>query len=63
MSRRSLIAAGAALAAFAAVVARRRRRPHERVTVGFDDGSSLTLESGSPDADRLLAIARPAVER
>jgi hypothetical protein len=63
MSRRSLIAAGAALAAFGAVVARRRRRPHERVTVGFDDGSSLTLESGSPDADRLLAIARPAVQR
>ena len=63
MSRRSVIAVGAALAALGAVVLRRRRRPHERVTVGFDDGSSVTLEAGNADADRLIALARPVVER
>ena len=63
MSRRSVIAVGAALAGMTALVLRRRRKPHERVTVGFDDGSSMTLEDGSADADRLLAVARPAVSR
>jgi hypothetical protein len=57
---RKLLVAFAALAGVVALV-RRRRRPAERVTVGYEDGSSLMLEAGTPDADRLLELARPAV--
>jgi hypothetical protein len=61
MPRRSLLVLLAALAGIAAVVLRRRERLRDRVTVGFEDGSSLTLEAGNPDADRLLALARPTI--
>lgn len=33
----------------------------ERAVVGYGDGSSLTLEAGSPELDRLLEIARGTV--
>lgn len=62
MRRRSLLVLLAALAGIATVVLRRRERLRDRVTVGFEDGSSLTLEAGTADADRLLALARPAVQ-
>jgi hypothetical protein len=62
VTRRSVFAVGAGLAALTAVLLRRRGRQRDRVTIGFDDGSSLTFEDGSPDGDRLLAVARPAVE-
>ena len=61
MPRRSVLVLLAAAAGIAAFVLRRRERRHDRVTVGFEDGSSLTLESGTDDADRLLALARPAI--
>ena len=62
MSRRSLLVAGAAAGALAAVLLRRRRdRRRDRVTIGYEDGSSITLDSGA-EAERLLAIARPVVE-
>jgi hypothetical protein len=61
MSRRSIVAALAALAALAAMLRRRRGARRERVTIGYEDGSSFTLEAGSPDADRLLALARPVL--
>ena len=60
MSRRSLLVAGAVAAAVAAVLLRRRDRRKDRVTVGYEDGSSITLDAGS-DADRLLGIARPVL--
>jgi hypothetical protein len=44
----------------AAVLLRRRDRRKDRVTVGYEDGSSITLDAGS-DADRLLGIARPVL--
>ena len=63
MSRRRVLVVAAAVAGTAAVLVRRRGRHHERVTVGYEDGSSITLEAGSPDGDRLLALARPALAR
>jgi hypothetical protein len=40
---------------------RRREARRERVHVHFDDGSAVTLTSGAPEAERLLALARRAV--
>ena len=37
------------------------RRPHERATVAYADGSDIVLEPGSPDFDRLAAVARRAL--
>lgn len=37
---------------------RRRAESTGAVTVGYEDGSALRLEPGSPELDRLLAIAR-----
>ena len=39
----------------------RRETRRERVHVRFDDGSAVTLTSGAPEADRLLALARRAL--
>jgi hypothetical protein len=62
MSRRRLLVAGAAVGALAAVLLRRRDSRRDRVTIGYEDGSAITLDSGA-EADRLLAIARPVLER
>ena len=59
-SRRALVLV-AAVGGIVAVVLRRRDRRRDRVTIGYDDGSSLTLDAGGADADRLLDLARPAV--
>jgi hypothetical protein len=40
---------------------RRREARRERVHLHFDDGSAVTLASGAPEAERLLAIARHAL--
>ena len=40
---------------------RRRETRRERVHLHFDDGSAVTLTSGAPEAERLLALARPAL--
>jgi hypothetical protein len=60
MSRRSVLVAGAAIGAVAAVLLRRRERRRDRVVIGYEDGSSITLDSGA-EAERLLAIARPVL--
>jgi hypothetical protein len=39
---------------------RRREARRERVHLHFDDGSAVTLTSGAPEAEPLLAIARQA---
>jgi hypothetical protein len=49
------LAAGSVL--YRRTVARRR----ERVDVYFDDGSMITYDDGSPQADTLLPIARDAL--
>lgn len=39
----------------------RRSKPSAgRVTIGYADGSSVTLEAGSPELERLAAIAAGA---
>ena len=40
---------------------RRRRGHRERVQLHFDDGSTVTLEQGTPAADELVALARGLV--
>ena len=40
---------------------RRREARRERVHVHFDDGSMVTLTDDAPDAQPLLALARPAL--
>jgi hypothetical protein len=42
----------------AAAFARRRGATRERVDLYYEDGSMLSLASGSPDAERLLPLAR-----
>jgi hypothetical protein len=40
---------------------RRREAGRERVHLHFDDGSTVTLTDDAPEAERLLALARPAL--
>jgi hypothetical protein len=65
MARRKLlagIALGAASAAAAgAAVFRRRSRSRARVEVYFADGSIVTLDQSSADAQRPIQLARQAL--
>ena len=40
---------------------RRTPRPGETATIGYEDGSSVTLEPGAPELERLLAAGREAL--
>jgi hypothetical protein len=55
------------LAALAALVlwlrGRRGHDPERAVTIGYVDGSSVTLDAGSPELDRLVEIAVGATPR
>ena len=52
----------AGVAAGAAVLVRRRvGGSRERVDLYFEDGSMTSLDDGSPDAERLLGLARDAL--
>jgi len=42
---------------------RRRETGRRSATIGYADGSSVTLEAGSPELDRLLQIAAEAQTR
>jgi hypothetical protein len=51
-------------AAVAALLLRRRSVSRgEHVDVYFEDGSMISLEAGTPRAEELLALARPALAR
>lgn len=39
------------------------REPHERASVSFADGSSLVLDPGSAQFERLASIARSALRK
>ena len=39
---------------------RRRTSTHDNVTIGYADGSSITLDAGSPELEQLLQIAAQA---
>ena len=43
------------------LLGRRSKPSTTRVTIGYADGSSVTLEAGSPELDRLTSIAAEAV--
>jgi hypothetical protein len=59
MSRRSvLVVLAAAAGAFALV---RRRTAAGRVDIFLEDGSMLSLEQGTPQAQRMLALAGEAI--
>jgi hypothetical protein len=55
--------AGAAVLVGGPLLLVRRRRAARRghVDLHFGDGSTVTLEAGSPDADALLTIVRQAL--
>ncbi len=42
-------------------LSRRRQERRERVRLYYNDGSMVTLESGAPEAEQLLAVARGAL--
>ena len=42
---------------------RRRQTARRSVTIGYADGSSVTLDPGSPELDRLQQIAAGATVR
>ena len=42
-------------------VGRRRCEPEESATIGYADGSAVTLDPGSPELDGLLQIAAEAL--
>ena len=60
MRRRLFALAGFASGALAGRAAYRRwfGGSRERLDVYFDDGSFVTFEAGSPEAERLLPLAR-----
>jgi hypothetical protein len=60
MRRRLLTLAGFASGALAGTAAYRRwfGESRERLDVYFDDGSFVTFGAGSPQAERLLPLAR-----
>jgi hypothetical protein len=51
-----------AAAVAGAVAWRRRERRRERIDLYFADGSMVSLEQGSLEADRLLPLARDVLE-
>ncbi len=55
------LAALAVLAGFVWWLLRRQGGPGETATIGYADGSAVTLEPGAPELERLLAIAREAM--
>ncbi|HEY4414049.1 MAG TPA: hypothetical protein VGN06_13730 [Gaiellaceae bacterium] len=63
MRRKALGLFGFATGLFAGSVLYRRTvaRRRERVDVYFDDGSMITFDDGTPEADALLPIARDAL--
>lgn len=58
--RRLLVVAAVGGSALAFWV-RRRGSGSEHVTLAYEDGSVLTLAAGSPEAGRLLPLARAMV--
>lgn len=61
-SSAAVLGAVAGLLAGAAFL-RRRAAPGERVDLYFEDGSMVSLTDGSPDAARLIPLARDVIRR
>jgi hypothetical protein len=61
MRRLVVLAAGAAI--LWRLISRRGRAATAQVVVGYADGSSVTLEPGSPTHDALVGAATEALQR
>ena len=63
MRRRLVLLAGLVTGAAAAITLARRgsARRRERVDLYYADGSMVSLDDGSPDAERLLTLGRNAL--
>ena len=57
---RRLLSLAAIGAAIWWLLGRRSKPSAARVTIGYTDGSSVTLDAGSPELDRLMSIAAEA---
>jgi hypothetical protein len=57
----ALLGFGTGLVAGSMVYRRSFGRRRERVDVYFDDGSMVTFADGSPEAEKLLSVARDAL--
>ena len=56
------VAFGLAAAGGAALLLRRRRAAQQdRVDLYYADGSSISLEDGAPEGERLISLAREAL--
>ena len=56
------VALGLAAAGGAAVLLRRRRAARQdRVELYYADGSSISLEDGAPETERIVSLAREAL--
>lgn len=64
MARRKALAALVLVGSIAGAVAWRRRSAYrrERVDLYFEDGSMVSLEQGSLEADRLLPLAHDVLD-
>jgi hypothetical protein len=57
----ALLGFGTGLVAGSMVYRRSFGRRRERVDVYFDDGSMVSFADGSPEAEKLLSVAREAL--
>jgi hypothetical protein len=64
MRRKLVLLTGLVMGSLAAIAWARRTgaRRRERVDLYFADGSMIPLGDGSPDAERLLALGRAALD-
>jgi hypothetical protein len=46
-----------------ATFVRRRSAPRQRIDLYYEDGSMVSLANGSPDAERLLPLAREILRK
>jgi hypothetical protein len=64
MMRRPSFLAGVLLALAAVVFLRRQKVSRaEHVDLYYEDGSMVSLETGAPDGERMLSVAREALRR
>jgi hypothetical protein len=61
-SAAALLGVAGGMLAGAAFIRRRTVR-RERVDLYYDDGSMISLSNGSPDAERLLPLAREILRK
>ena len=61
MTRRKVLVVLAAAAGAVALLSRRRKATAARIDVYYEDGSMISLERGTPQADRMLSLAADAL--